>query len=80
MLSNTQKDKLVVGLKQSVKAISSGLAKNIYIANNTDPVIVSDLEKTATENNVQIIYVDTMKELGTMCGIGVGASCAVTIR
>ncbi len=80
MLSNTQKDKLVVGLKQSAKAMSSGLAKSIYIANNTDPVIVSDLEKTATENNVGVIYVDTMKELGTMCGINVGASCAVIIR
>ncbi len=80
MLFNTEKDKLMVGLKQSVKAMSSGLAKSIYIAKNTDPVIVSDLEKTATENDVGVIYVDTMKELGTMCGINVGASCAVTIR
>ncbi len=80
MLFNTEKDKLVVGLKQSVKAMSSGLVKSIYIANNTDPAIVSDLEKTATDNNIQIVYIDTMKELGAMCGINVGASCAVVIK
>ena len=80
MLFETEKDKLVVGLKQSAKAIASGLAKYVYLAENADPFITEGLEKSAAEKGAQIIYVDTMKELGTMCGISVGASCAIVLK
>ena len=80
MLTNAQKDKLIVGLKQSKKAIQNGTAKDLYMAGDCDPMYSEPLEELAKQNGVQIFYIPTMKELGTMCGINVGASCAVIIK
>lgn len=80
MLFETKKDKLIVGYKQSAKAIASGIAKEVYLAKNCDPVLTDKLEKSAADMGADVFYIDTMKELGTMCGIDVGASCAVVIK
>ena len=42
--------------------------------------LVKSVEKLAMENSVQIAYVDTMKELGKLCGIDVGAASALILE
>ena len=72
--------KKVVGIKQTVKAIKSGDGKVVYIAKDADIKLVQMLEKLSIENSLEIVYVETMKELGKLCGIDVGAATSVILK
>lgn len=71
--------KKVVGFKQSLKAIKTGGVNTVYIAKDADLKIYDQIKSAAEENSLEIILIDTMKELGKLCGIDVGAATAVTI-
>ena len=70
-------EKVVVGIKQSRKAVVGGAAEIAYIARNADPMITEPFEALCEEHGVKVIYADTMEELGHACGINVGAAVAV---
>jgi large subunit ribosomal protein L7A len=72
--------KKVVGVKQSIKAIRSGDAKAVYAALDADTKLIDPVVKLANENSLDIHYVDTMKDLGRLCGIDVGAATAVLFK
>ena len=74
------KEKKVVGFKQATKAIRSGIGKKLYVAENADEKIISNLIELANERGVEVIHIDTMKDLGKLCGIDVGASAMVTLK
>ena len=69
--------KKVIGVKQTTKAIKNGEGKTLYIAKNADLEIIEGLENLCKENALNIIYIDTMKDLGKLCGIDVGAATAL---
>ena len=70
----------VVGIKQSKRAVSDGLAKKAFAARNADPDIVLEFEKLCEKKSVELEWVETMEELGNACGINVGAACAVLLK
>lgn len=72
--------KKVIGMKQSIKAIKSGEGQIVYVANDADAKLIDQITKLAHDNLLEIKYVDTMKELGKLCGIEVGASTAVILK
>lgn len=72
--------KPIVGFKQVLRAVKDGKAEKVYLSDDCESKISNPIERAASEMNVQIIYIPTMKELGEMCGIDVGASCAVEIK
>ncbi|MCM8712071.1 ribosomal L7Ae/L30e/S12e/Gadd45 family protein [Clostridium sp. SYSU_GA19001] len=72
--------KKVVGLKQSIKAIKNGEAKTLYAAIDADTKLIEPVVKLAKENSLEIQYVNTMKDLGRLCGIDVGAATAVLLK
>jgi large subunit ribosomal protein L7A len=76
---NRLSGKKVVGIKQTIKSIKSGEGRIVYIAKDADVKLVNSVEKLAMENSVEISYVDTMKELGKLCGIDVGAATALIL-
>jgi large subunit ribosomal protein L7A len=76
---NRLSGKKVVGIKQTIKSIKSGEGSIVYIAKDADVKLVNSVEKLAMENSVEISYVDTMKELGKLCGIDVGAATALIL-
>lgn len=80
MFSDAEKASLRVGFKQAMRALKDGKAEKIFLAENCDGHIKDGIENSANENNTPIVYVSDMKELGAMCSISVGASCAVVIR
>ncbi len=80
MIDEAEKAKLHVGYKQTVRAISEGKADKVYIAEDCDDHIKDGVGKTAAEKNTPVFLVPTMKELGNMCSIEVGASCAVILK
>ena len=71
--------KVVVGAKQLRKALQSGRARYVFLAENADPAITEPLEEMCGKRNIQIAWVPTMAELGQKCGIEVGAAAAAVI-
>ncbi|MEI5909187.1 50S ribosomal protein L7ae-like protein [Bacillus spongiae] len=69
----TQAKSVIVGTKQTVKAIKNGMANEVVIAKDADPRITAKVLEIATEMKVPILTVDSMKKLGRACGIEVGA-------
>ena len=72
--------KTVVGIKQSKKAVSDGTAKKAFAARDADPDIIDPFGRLCAEHGVELLYVDTMEELGRSCGINVGAAVAVLLK
>lgn len=70
----------IVGAKQTIKTIKSGRASAVYIAKDAEAKVTKPIEDLCKENNVKLIYIDTMKELGKMCGIDVSAATAALIN
>ena len=77
--SDLTEKQFVVGSKQLRKALQSGRAAYVYLAENADPAITDPLEQMCGKENIQITWVPTMAELGRVCGIEVGAAAAAVI-
>ena len=73
------KEPKVVGIKQSSKALKAGKSKKLYIAKDANEDMVKELIELAQINSVEVVFVNTMKELGKLCGIDVKAAAAVTV-
>ena len=69
-----QAKSIVIGTKQTVKALKQGTIREVVIAQDADQRLVAKLASVAMEVNVPILYVDSMKKLGKACGIDVGAA------
>ncbi len=73
------KEKMVVGTKQLRKAVLSGRARRVYLADNADPAVTEPLENLCNEHHIHITWVKSMAELGNACGIEVGAAAAAVV-
>lgn len=80
MISEAEKQRLQVGCKQAVKALNENKVQKVFLSDDCESKIKAPIEELASKNNTQVFYVPTMKELGNMCGIDVGASCAVILK
>lgn len=70
----------VVGRRETLREIQRGIAAEIYVAKDADTAILSVIEEAGRRHQIPIHYVDTMRELGELCGIEVGAACAAVSR
>ncbi|HBC96447.1 MAG TPA: 50S ribosomal protein L7ae-like protein [Clostridium sp.] len=70
----------VVGMKQTVKAIKNKKARTVYIAKDADDKLIQSVKVLIDDNSQEIVYVDTMKKLGKLCGIDVGAAMAAVLK
>ena len=71
--------KVVVGAKQLRKAMNAGNARQVYLAENADPIITEPLAALCQEHNVNVSWVKSMTDLGKACGIEVGTAAAAII-
>ena len=72
--------KMVVGSKQLRKALENGRAKFVYLAENADPAITEPIAERCQLNHISYAWVRTMQELGSACGIEVGAAAAAAVE
>ncbi|MBQ2890107.1 MAG: ribosomal L7Ae/L30e/S12e/Gadd45 family protein [Clostridia bacterium] len=70
----------LAGLKQSKKAILSGMAVLAYIAEDADEYIKLPLIALCEKEKVEVLFVDTMKELAKACHVEVPTAVAVLIK
>lgn len=71
---------IIVGTKQSVKALLNNVVKEMVIAEDADPRITSKVIQTAESNKIPLTKVSSMKKLGKACGIEVGAAAVAIIQ
>jgi large subunit ribosomal protein L7A len=74
-----QAKKIVIGTKQTVKAIKEGIIREVVIASDADAKVTAKVVNEALLHHVPIQHVDSMKKLGKACGIEVGASTVAII-
>ena len=72
--------KKVVGTKQVTRALKAGTAARAYVANDADTFIFQQVIRAAEEARVPCIRVNSMKELGMVCGVEVPAAAAAVLR
>jgi large subunit ribosomal protein L7A len=75
-----QANKVIIGTKQTAKALKEGNVSELVVAKDADPNVTGKLIKQAHEINVPVLHVDSMKKLGKACRIEVGAAAVAIIR
>ena len=80
MFTAASQDKKVIGLKQSMKAVSEDRAMTVYIAKDADRSLTEPLAKLCEEKGVEIRYADTDGQLGLLNGISVKASAVCILK
>jgi large subunit ribosomal protein L7A len=80
MVSRLDDDNKIVGTKQVKRAINNEDVEIVYIAKDADGKIIDEIIKTCDEKQIEIIYVDTMEELGSLCKIDVNAATAALLK
>ena len=73
-------EKKVIGIKQCLKFIKLGKGKVLYVANDADARLISPLIELAEKENIKIVEISTMKELGLMSGIKVKSAATLIIE
>jgi len=79
-LPDLSREKLVVGSKQLRKALRKGTVRYVYLAENADPVITEPIEALCRKNSIHYTWVRSMADLGSLCGIEVGAAAAAVLN
>ena len=70
----------VVGTKQLLKLLAVDGVSTLYIAGDAQEHIKEKLLPLARQHGVPVVQVDSMDELGRMCGIAVGSAAAGLLR
>ncbi|MBO9131087.1 50S ribosomal protein L7ae-like protein [Bacillus sp. 165] len=65
---------VVVGKKQTLQALKKGIINEVVVAEDADYHLVHNVAEFASQLNIPVSKVDSMKQLGKACGIQVGAS------
>ncbi|NLZ52197.1 MAG: 50S ribosomal protein L7Ae-like protein, partial [Thermoanaerobacteraceae bacterium] len=71
--------KKIIGTKQTLKAIDKGQVSVVFIAQDAEEHVVSQLKEMCREKGIETVAVSTMRELGEACGIQVGAASAAIL-
>ena len=75
-MAENHPDKVLVGAKQIRKALKNGNISMVYLARNADPAITEPLVNACRKHKVPVSWVRSKRELGSACGIEVGAAAA----
>ncbi len=69
-----------VGLKETNRCMKRGLVTKVYVAKDADSFVTRPVIEFAEKNGLAVFFVETMKELGAMTGIDIGAAVAAEIK
>lgn len=74
------KNSIVIGTKQSLKALKDDRVSEIVYAADADERVTSKVLELANEKGIAVLEVDSMKKLGKACGIDVSAAIIALAR
>jgi large subunit ribosomal protein L7A len=72
--------KVVIGKKQTLRAITRNEVSIVYVSEDADMYVTQPIIDVCTNQNIEIIYFDNMRELGKACGIDVNAAAAAVLK
>ena len=78
-LEKLRGSRIVVGSKQLRKALAAGRARYVFLAENADPRLTEPVEELCVQSGVPYSWVASMADLGSACGIEVGAAAAAVV-
>lgn len=79
-MNNKIPEKRIVGAKQSMKAIKSGSAKIVYVADDAEARVIKPIVEACANFGVELVHIESMQKLGSLCGIDVGAAAACVLK
>ncbi len=80
MLTKLSTDAKVVGMKEVKRQLFEDNIELVFLAKDADEKVVLDIIEDCEEKNIDIVYVDSMKDLGLACGIDVNAATAALLK
>lgn len=80
MISKLKSDNRIVGAKQVKRALNSSSAVAVFIADDAEKKVTNEIVEICKMEQIQIIHVDTMENLGKACGIEINAAVAALIK
>lgn len=80
MINKLEQNKIVIGRKQTLRALHKDEAEKVYVSKDADFHVTEPIVAVCKELGVEIIYFDNMKELGIACGIDVNAAAAAVLK
>jgi large subunit ribosomal protein L7A len=80
VLEHLKNGKKVIGIKQTIKAVENDTALEVFVASDADEKVVGNLKEICLKRGVNIQFVESMKSLGKICGIEVGASSVCLLK
>lgn len=80
MINKLEQNKIVIGKKQTLRALLKNEAEKVYISKDADFHVTEPIVDVCRNLGVEIIYFDNMKDLGTACGIDVNAAAAAVLK
>jgi large subunit ribosomal protein L7A len=72
--------KITVGTKQTEKAVEKNQARVVYVARDAEERVSAALLKMCADKGIEVVYVNSMSDLGAICGIKVKAASAAVIE
>lgn len=79
-MHNLEEDSKVVGSKQTLRALENDQVSLVYVARDASEQLRNKIIDKAKKCQVDIIYVDTMKDLGKACDVEVKTATAAIIK
>ncbi|QSX07495.1 ribosomal L7Ae/L30e/S12e/Gadd45 family protein [Alkalibacter rhizosphaerae] len=80
MLEDLKASQVLVGTRQTMKAVRADQAERVYLALDADAPIKKEVEMLCENHGVEITFVNSMSELGTACGIERKTAAAVLLK
>jgi large subunit ribosomal protein L7A len=71
---------MVVGVKQTLRMLEQGRISEIFVAKDAELYVTRHILEAAREDRIPIKYVESMKQLGNLCGIDIGAAVAGSLK
>ncbi len=80
MISQLRKKQMrVVGFKETLKAITAGQVRVVYLAKDADEPIKDQIIKACDNNQIPLEMIERKTYLGEACGIDVGSATAALL-
>jgi large subunit ribosomal protein L7A len=70
----------VIGMKQTLRALEREQATVLYVAKDAQSKVTFRALELAKSQELPIVYIDTMEELGSVCDVEVKTATAALIK
>lgn len=80
MLTELSAASRVVGVKQVKRAVESGRAQKVFLAQDAEARVAEPIAALCGEKGLPVLTGFSMRDLGRACGISVGAAVAALVK